>query len=49
MEEKAQFSIFDTGITAAQLTRSNQRRKAVIIPFKKGMEMAAKVQKEFEG
>jgi hypothetical protein len=28
--------------------RSGQRRKAVIIPLKKGMEMAEKVKKEME-
>lgn len=32
----------------AEVTRSNQRRKAVIIPIKKGLEMAARIQKEMD-
>lgn len=48
MESKTEFSIFDSEVNSTQLTRSNNRRKAMIIPMKKGLEMAARIQKEME-
>jgi hypothetical protein len=45
MSEKKEVSIFDNDIAAAEVTRSHNRRKAVIIPLKKGQEMMAKIEK----
>jgi hypothetical protein len=41
-------SIFDASLVDVQVHRSNQRRKAMVMPSKKGAEMYAKIQKEME-
>ena len=48
MEEKKEISIFDKEVAAATVVRSNQRRKAMIIPFSKGVELAEIVKKKLE-
>jgi|JI9StandDraft_1071089.scaffolds.fasta_scaffold272402_1 hypothetical protein len=44
MSEKKEVSIFDSEISGQQVTRSNARRNAVLIPLKKGQEMAKLIQ-----
>jgi hypothetical protein len=46
MEDKSQFSIFDGDVNPAQIGRSTLRRKAMIMPTKKGQEWAAQIQRE---
>lgn len=48
MEEKKEVSIFDSGINTHQVTRSNTRRNAVIIPLKKGKELANMIAMQME-
>lgn len=48
MEEKKEVSIFDSGLNTQQVTRSNTRRNAVIIPLKKGKELANLVAMQME-
>lgn len=48
MNEEKTVSIFDTELQAVQVTRSNTRRHAMVIPQKKGFEFANKVKMEME-
>lgn len=48
MEEKKEVSIFDSGLNTQQVTRSNTRRNAVIIPLKKGKELANLIAMQME-
>lgn len=45
MAEKKEVSIFDESVSDAQIARSSGRRRAVIIPLKKGLEMLKKMEK----
>jgi hypothetical protein len=45
MSEKQEVTIFDNDVGTTQITRSQNRRKAVIIPLKKGQEMMAMIEK----
>lgn len=44
MSEQKEVSIFDEGIKTQQVARSNVRRNAVLIPLKKGQELAKQIQ-----
>ena len=48
MNEEKTVSIFESELQSVQVTRSNTRRHAMIIPHKKGVEFATKVKKEME-
>lgn len=48
MNEEKPVSIFDTELTAVQITRSNTRRHAMVIPHKKGLEFTSQIKKEME-
>ena len=41
MESEKQVSLFDSELSTQQVTRSNVRRNAVIIPLKKGQQLAS--------
>jgi hypothetical protein len=41
-------SIFDTGLNAQNVTRSNARRNAVMIPLKQGQHLASLVKEQIE-
>ena len=48
MSEVKTTSIFDSGIDSIKVTRSNTRRNAMMIPLKKGKELAELMKKEME-
>lgn len=48
MSEREQESIFDSNLDAQKVTRSNARRKAIMIPLQKGQQLATIVKKQIE-
>ena len=48
MKEEKTVSIFDSDLQTVQITRSNARRHAMVIPQKKSFEFANKIKKQME-
>ena len=48
MSSQQESSIFDSNIDQLKITRSNVRRNAMIIPLKKGQELAAYMKGQME-
>ena len=48
MESQKEVSLFDSELKIQQVTRSNVRRNAIIIPLKKGQQLASLINAEIE-